>query len=71
VGGHLNFVMNAMAWLAETEELIAIRPTGKEDRPLMLSEGQQRAIVWIAVLGTLQAAAAAGVAVYLYRRKYQ
>lgn len=71
IPGNLNFIMNAIAWLSENEELIAIRPTGKEDMPIMLSDGEERAIVWISVLGTLQAVAAAGLAAYVLRRKYQ
>lgn len=71
IPGHLNFVLNAIAWLSETEELIAIRPTGKEDLPVFLSTGEERAIVWISVLGTLQAVLAVGLVTYMLRRKYQ
>ncbi|HOZ44978.1 MAG TPA: GldG family protein [Candidatus Hydrogenedentes bacterium] len=71
VPGHLNFFLNAMAWLTESEELIAIRPSGKEDPPVLLTEGQQRAIVWISVLGTLQVIAAVGLIAHGLRRKYR
>lgn len=71
IPGHLNFFLNAIAWLSEREDLIAIRPSGKEDPPIILSDMEQRTIVWISVLGVLQAVVAAGVAVHLYRRKYQ
>lgn len=71
VPGHLNFILNTIAWLSESEELIAIRPTGKEELPLLLSEGEKRAVVWVSVLGTLQLTVAAGLIAYLLRRKHQ
>ena len=69
--GNLNFILNAIAWLTENEDLIAIRPTGKEDPPLTLSEKDQRIIVWVSSLGTLQLVAIAGLLAYWLRRKYQ
>ena len=71
VSGHLNFFMNVMAWLSENEELIAIRPTGLENRPILLAERDERAIVWIATLGVAQAVLLVGLVVFLFRRKYQ
>jgi hypothetical protein len=69
--GHINFVLNCMAWLTETEELIAIRPTGKEDPPILLTSGEEQTIAWISTLGLVQAIALAGIGVHLLRRKYQ
>jgi len=69
--GHFNFLFNSFAWLSESEELIAIRPTGKDDPPLILSEGEERAVGWISVLFTTQAVAAAGLVTYLLRRRYR
>lgn len=71
VPGNFNFVLNAVAWLSEHEELIAIRPTGKEDPPLVLSDGQRRAVVWVSTLLTAQLVVLAGLAVYWLRRKHQ
>lgn len=71
IPGSLNFILDAMAWLCETEELIAIRPTAKEDAPVMLSDFDRRALVYVSVLGTLQAVVAAGLIAYAFRRKYQ
>lgn len=71
IPGNLNFILNAVAWLSENEELIAIRPTGKQDSPVMLSERGRRVVVYVAVLGTLQAVVAAGLIVYWLRRKYR
>ncbi len=69
--GHLNFILNTVAWLTESEDLIAIRPVGQEDSPLLLSKGEQRAVAWIAVLGVLQAVVVAGVIVHRVRRRYR
>ena len=71
VPGHLNFILNVMAWLSENEELIAIRPTGLEDQPILLAERDERVIVWISTLGVTQAILLAGLIVFLFRRKYQ
>jgi hypothetical protein len=69
--GHLNFLLNAVAWLGERQDLIAIRPSGKTDPPLILSKGEERAIVWVSTLLTLQLVVGAGLIVYVARRKYR
>ena len=71
IPGNLNFALNAMAWLSENEELIAIRPTGKQDPPIILSNFDQRAVVYVSVLGTVQVVVAAGFVAYWLRRKHQ
>jgi len=71
VPGNFNFVLNAFAWLSEHEELIAIRPSGKEAPPLVLSERQQRAIAWLSTLFTAQLVTLAGLVVFWARRKHQ
>jgi ABC-type uncharacterized transport system involved in gliding motility auxiliary subunit len=71
IAGHLNLVLNTFAWLSESEDLIAARAKGKEDNPIILTENQQRAIVWICVLGTLQFVALAGFLTYWFRRNYR
>jgi len=43
-GGNLDLAMNAVSWLAEEEDLIAIRPREREDRRVSLTEGQAAAI---------------------------
>ena len=71
VPGHLNFLMNTLAWMNESEELIAIRPTGVESAPLILSGAQRRAAAWVAIMLLPQLVAAAGAAVYFWRRRHQ
>ena len=69
--GHVNFLLNSMAWLSESEELIAIRPTGEEDPPIILTKSEEQLIAWVATLGLLQVIAAAGIVVHGYRRRFQ
>jgi ABC-type uncharacterized transport system involved in gliding motility auxiliary subunit len=71
VPGNLNFVMNLFAWMNESEDLIAIRPTGREAVPLILTDTQRRTAAWVGVMLTLQLVAAGGALVYLLRRKHQ
>lgn len=69
--GNLNLMLNIFAWLSEREDLIAIRPSGKSDTVILLTEGEQRAVIWISTLLTLQLIVAAGIAMYLLRRKFR
>ncbi len=71
IWGNLNLVLNSMAWLTENDELIAVRPTTKDESPVILSDSDRRTIVYVAVLGTVQAIALAGLVTYFLRRKYQ
>jgi hypothetical protein len=69
--GNINFLLNAFAWLSESEDLIAIRPSGISDPPLILSESQARIVLWVSCLMSMQLFAAAGLAVYLLRNRRQ
>lgn len=69
--GHLEFLLNTVAWLTEREELIAIRPTGTQDQPIVLTEGEEQLIAWVSTLGLLQMIALAGGVVYAVRRRYR
>ena len=69
--GHAHFILYAVAWLTEREELIAIRPALAGNPTIYMTESEQRTMGWIATLGTLQVPLILGLAVYLTRRKYQ
>lgn len=71
VPGNLNFILNAVAWLCESEDLLAMRPTALEMTPLMLGDGEKRAVAWVAVMLGLQTALAAALGMVLWRRKHQ
>lgn len=65
------FILNCVAWLTENEELIAIRPTGEEDPPVILTRPEQQFIAWLASLGTAQFIALAGLVAFVARRRYR
>jgi ABC-type uncharacterized transport system involved in gliding motility auxiliary subunit len=69
--GHVNFLMNTFAWLTQREDLIAIRPTGEEDPPIVLTPGQEQWVAWVASLGVLHVVLLAGLAMYAWRSRYQ
>ncbi|NLA69411.1 MAG: GldG family protein, partial [Gammaproteobacteria bacterium] len=69
--GHINFMLNTLAWLSESEELIAIRPTGVEDPPIILTPVEEQMIAWISTLGVCQVIVLAGLVVMVWRRRYQ
>ncbi len=71
IPGHLNFILNAMNWLSGTEDLIAIRATGTEDPPVILTPMEERGIVWFSTLLTTQLVVLAGVLAYMLRRRSQ
>ncbi len=68
-GGNLNFLLNAVAWLTQSEDLIAIRPSGSTDAALVLDPIQERTVTWVAVLLTLQLLLLPGGLIYLARRR--
>ncbi|HYB72441.1 MAG TPA: GldG family protein [Candidatus Sulfotelmatobacter sp.] len=69
--GNRDLVMNAISWLAEEEDLIAIRPRDAKSAPLLLAETQAK-VFWFVPLVVLPAAVAGvGVGVFVRRRRYR
>jgi len=66
-----DLILNTMAWLTESEELIAIRPSRGTAPVVILTRDQQGIIAWVASLGVVQAVALMGVVVFIYRRRYR
>ena len=66
-----NFLLNSIAWLTENDDLIAIRPTGQESQPLVLSDEERRAIAWMASLAAVQLIGIAGLITWVVRRRNQ
>jgi ABC-type uncharacterized transport system involved in gliding motility auxiliary subunit len=50
LSGNRDLFMNALSWLAEEEDLIAIRPKEQESQPVVLSYTQTRVIFWASVV---------------------
>ncbi len=67
--GNGELFMNTVSWLAEEENLIAIRPKSSRGQPLVLTEGQSRVTFWIPIVIVPLAWFALGFAVYSYRRR--
>jgi ABC-type uncharacterized transport system involved in gliding motility auxiliary subunit len=49
-GGNRDLFLNMVNWLAQQENLIAVRPRDPADRRITVSAGQDRMIFWFAVL---------------------
>ena len=49
MGGNQDMFLNIVNWLAQQENLIAVRPRDPEDRRITVTAGQDRVIFWFAV----------------------
>jgi gliding motility-associatede transport system auxiliary component len=68
VQGNRDLFLNAVNWLAQQENLIAIRPKDPEDRRITLTEDQQRRIFYLTVLIVPGLILLAGVQTWWRRR---
>jgi ABC-type uncharacterized transport system involved in gliding motility auxiliary subunit len=50
VPGNMNFFANAISWLAQQENLIAIRPTEAQDRRVTMTVRQQTGVFWASIV---------------------
>ena len=69
LSGNRDLFLNSLSWLAEEEDLIAIRPREAKFTPLVLTARQARLAFWGAVVFPPLAIIGAGVAVALRRRR--
>jgi ABC-type uncharacterized transport system involved in gliding motility auxiliary subunit len=69
VGGNADLFMNALNWLLDREELMAIAPKPIEEVKLSLSRKQLSQLFWINVAGVPLIAVVIGFIVWLRRRK--
>jgi ABC-type uncharacterized transport system involved in gliding motility auxiliary subunit len=68
IPGNRDLFLNTVNWLAQQENLIAIRPRDPEDRRITLTADQERRIFWITVLIIPGLILAAGVQTWWRRR---
>ncbi len=68
ISGNRDMFLNSVNWLAQKENLIAIRPREAEDRRVTLTAERQRLTFYLAVLGFPAAILALGVATWWRRR---
>ncbi|MBW2038918.1 MAG: GldG family protein [Deltaproteobacteria bacterium] len=68
ISGNGDLFLNAVSWLAEEEDLIAIRPKPPNITPIILSPSQVRWVFWLAVVILPGAVILAGVFILARRR---
>ncbi|MGB6065034.1 MAG: Gldg family protein [Desulfomonilaceae bacterium] len=67
--GNGDLFMNTVSWLAEDENLIAIRPKSSKSQPIVLTGNESLTMLLVPVVFIPLAWIIAGVAVFLYRRR--
>ena len=68
--GNRDFFLNAVSWLAEEENLIAIRPKETKQTPVILTATQGQVIFWLPVVALPGAVMACGIAMLIRRRSF-
>ena len=68
IAGNPNLFANAVSWLAQQENLIAIRPKAADDRRVTMTAGQQRMVVLTSILVMPALVFVAGVYAWWRRR---
>ena len=68
---NMDFALNCINWLTDTEDLVAVRPRDDVQQPIVLEDRERRLIAWLASLGSVQVVALAGAIAYAVRRKYR
>jgi ABC-type uncharacterized transport system involved in gliding motility auxiliary subunit len=66
--GNRDFFLNTVSWLAEEEDLIAIRPRDPKQTPVFLSSQQAQAVFWIPVVLLPGVVLVAGIVAVARRR---
>lgn len=69
LSGNRDLILNSIGWLAEKEDLIAVRSGDDLFQPVLLSATQGRLVFWIPVMGLPALVAAAGSIVLARRRR--
>jgi ABC-type uncharacterized transport system involved in gliding motility auxiliary subunit len=68
IPGNRDLFLNSVNWLAQQENLIAIRPRDPEDRRVTLTSDQERLVFWLTVVVIPGAILLAGVQAWWRRR---
>jgi ABC-type uncharacterized transport system involved in gliding motility auxiliary subunit len=69
--GNADLFLNAVSWLAEEGDLVAVRAKKRDSQPLMLSGWQANLVFWVPVVVMPLLAALVGVLVFTVRRRRQ
>jgi len=66
-----NFLLNAISWLVEEEDLISVMPKQRKSSPMILAREQQKVLLVVPIFFVPGAVVLAGGCVYFYRRRYR
>ncbi|HXH84163.1 MAG TPA: hypothetical protein VNN07_14740, partial [Candidatus Tectomicrobia bacterium] len=69
VQGNRDFFLNTVAWLAEEEDLISIRPKDTRTTPVFLTSRQAQAVFWLPVVFLPAVGLVGGVVAVVRRRR--
>ena len=69
LSGNKDLALNTIQWLAEQEELIAIRPRDALTQPVVISERQGRVVFWLPVIGMPLLSLVIGLSVAILKRR--
>ena len=69
IQGNRDLFMNSVSWLAQQENLIAIRPKDADDRRVTLTAQQQSMIFWLSLIGIPAIVLGAGMWTWSRRRQ--
>ena len=69
LSGNRDLFLNTLSWLAEEEDLIAIRPREARATPLFLTAAQSRLVFWLPVVVLPGAVVVSGIWVVVRRRR--
>ncbi|MFA4947575.1 MAG: DUF4350 domain-containing protein [Candidatus Krumholzibacteriia bacterium] len=69
LSGNKDLILNAIGWLAEEEDLIAVRAKDPVNQPVVLNMRQGRTVFWLPVVGLPAIVGCIGVLVLVYRRR--
>ena len=66
-----NFLLNAISWLVEEEDLISVMPKQRQSSPMILPTRQQKVLFVVPIFFVPGSVILAGGCVYFYRRRYR
>jgi ABC-type uncharacterized transport system involved in gliding motility auxiliary subunit len=69
LSGNRDLILNALGWLAEEEDLIAVRPKDPVSQPVVLNMRQGRTVFWLPVIVMPALVGCAGAIVLIRRRR--
>ncbi len=69
LSGNRDLLLNTVHWLAEAEDMIAIRPTDDLQQPVLLTATQGRFVFWIPVVALPALVLLAGAAILTWRKR--